>query len=192
MAVWSAPRTWATGELVTPTMMNTHVRDEFLWLGGADGVLTAPPGTPTRYQRFVHQTGGAYVQHHVYIYRDDLNGTFPWLFLGGGDFAGGGSVSGIWSGWLALSGWVTLPRAGVYAGYASGHGDGVSQGAGSMLFQVGAAQVNDSFPGNHASDASVLVAQVTAGSTFGMYGNNTNVVSYSYSGQWTARPIMVA
>lgn len=29
---WTAPRTWSTGELVTATMMNTHVRDNLLAL----------------------------------------------------------------------------------------------------------------------------------------------------------------
>lgn len=29
---WTAPRTWVTGELVTAAYMNTHVRDEFLYI----------------------------------------------------------------------------------------------------------------------------------------------------------------
>lgn len=32
MAVWSVPRTWAVGELVTAGMMNQYVRDEFSFL----------------------------------------------------------------------------------------------------------------------------------------------------------------
>lgn len=31
---WTAPRTWTTGELVTKTIMDTHVRDNFNWLAG--------------------------------------------------------------------------------------------------------------------------------------------------------------
>jgi hypothetical protein len=31
---WTTPRTWTTGELVTKTIMDTHVRDNFNWLAG--------------------------------------------------------------------------------------------------------------------------------------------------------------
>jgi len=31
-ATWTAPRTWATGEVVTESMLNTHVRDNLDWL----------------------------------------------------------------------------------------------------------------------------------------------------------------
>jgi len=31
-ATWTAPRTWTTGELVTASMMNSHVRDNDSWL----------------------------------------------------------------------------------------------------------------------------------------------------------------
>ncbi|MFA4973636.1 MAG: hypothetical protein WC683_13580 [bacterium] len=31
---WTAPRTWATGEIVTAAMLNTHVRDNELYLKG--------------------------------------------------------------------------------------------------------------------------------------------------------------
>jgi hypothetical protein len=36
---WTAPRTWATSELVTASMMNTHVRDNLsaLWVGTTAG-----------------------------------------------------------------------------------------------------------------------------------------------------------
>lgn len=31
-ATWTAPRTWTSGELVTASIMNTHVRDNLDWL----------------------------------------------------------------------------------------------------------------------------------------------------------------
>ena len=37
---WTAPRTWATSELVTASMMNTHVRDELKYLKGQDGTIS--------------------------------------------------------------------------------------------------------------------------------------------------------
>ena len=43
---WSAPRTWVTGELVTSTIMNQHVRDNLL-AAHADGVDYTPAWTST-------------------------------------------------------------------------------------------------------------------------------------------------
>lgn len=37
---WSAPRTWGTTELVTASMMNTHVRDNLTYLKGGAGTVT--------------------------------------------------------------------------------------------------------------------------------------------------------
>ena len=37
---WTAPRTWATGELVTAAMQNSHVRDNLRYLKGLDGTVT--------------------------------------------------------------------------------------------------------------------------------------------------------
>jgi len=36
---WTAPRTWVSSEVVTAALMNTHMRDNLLWLGrvGVDG-----------------------------------------------------------------------------------------------------------------------------------------------------------
>jgi hypothetical protein len=38
---WTTPRTWVDGEVVTATIMNTHVKDEFDYLkaNGADGAI---------------------------------------------------------------------------------------------------------------------------------------------------------
>lgn len=37
--VWSSPRTWTVGELVSAAMLNTDVRDNLLYLGGTSGDL---------------------------------------------------------------------------------------------------------------------------------------------------------
>lgn len=34
---WTAPRSWAVGEIVTASMLNTHLRDNELWLYNGDG-----------------------------------------------------------------------------------------------------------------------------------------------------------
>jgi len=38
------PRTWVTGEIVTAAIMNTHVRDNFRYIMGEDGVPTIKSG----------------------------------------------------------------------------------------------------------------------------------------------------
>lgn len=37
MASWTAPRTWTVGEIVTAALLNTHVRDNELYLKAGDG-----------------------------------------------------------------------------------------------------------------------------------------------------------
>ena len=37
---WSTPRTWSVGEVVTASMLNTHVRDQLRYLKGLDGAVT--------------------------------------------------------------------------------------------------------------------------------------------------------
>lgn len=39
---WTTPRTWTTGELVTASIMNTHVRDNLLYLAGGNRVIVEP------------------------------------------------------------------------------------------------------------------------------------------------------
>lgn len=42
---WTAPRTWTTTELVTAAMMNTHVRDNLVYLGGSSGAFVSTSAT---------------------------------------------------------------------------------------------------------------------------------------------------
>ena len=44
---WTTPRTWVSGELVTASMMNTHVRDNLLYLYGLSGAAKYTSYTPT-------------------------------------------------------------------------------------------------------------------------------------------------
>lgn len=41
---WTLPRTWVTGEIVTASLMNTHVRDNLRYSKGLDGVPTIESG----------------------------------------------------------------------------------------------------------------------------------------------------
>lgn len=193
MAIWTTPRTWATGELVTAAMMNLYVRDEFLWLGGADSVSTAPPGSPVRYQRWVMQHAFG---HALCMYRDDIDATYPWAVMGSAAFWGTGSISGVWTGFAALSGYVATPRAGWWDIVAGVGGSGSSQGAGSIAIYVssqGFPGNGGGNPGNQTFGALTYIAQgIGAGVLIGGGGNNSGVVSYTYNGEWIFRPMKVA
>jgi hypothetical protein len=41
MTTWTAPKTWGTGELVTAADMNTYIRDNLLYLKGANSLTYA-------------------------------------------------------------------------------------------------------------------------------------------------------
>lgn len=47
MTAWTTPRTWATGEVVTETMLNTHVRDNLLHLKEHVTATSNVHGAPT-------------------------------------------------------------------------------------------------------------------------------------------------
>ena len=46
---WTAPRTWTTSEVVSATIMNTHIRDNLLWLYGARVTADAVRQTSVTY-----------------------------------------------------------------------------------------------------------------------------------------------
>lgn len=43
---WVAPRTWVAGEVVTASLLNVHLRDQLLYLGGPDARSATPPTLP--------------------------------------------------------------------------------------------------------------------------------------------------
>lgn len=77
---WTAPRTWTTGETVTAAMMNAHVRDNTAWLGGADGVGTSFPGSPTDGQLYTYVADGTNGVYWTFRYR---TAAAAWFFVGG-------------------------------------------------------------------------------------------------------------
>lgn len=46
---WTAPRTWVTGETLTSTLMNTHLRDQLAYLKGEAGTPTLEDGIIATY-----------------------------------------------------------------------------------------------------------------------------------------------
>lgn len=63
---WTSPRTWVTGEVVTAGLLNTHIRDEFITLGGAIGTAYAPAAAntdlaaPTNWHHTIAPTGAGF------------------------------------------------------------------------------------------------------------------------------------
>lgn len=63
---WVAPRTWVTGETLTSTLLNTHVRDNFLTMAGAIGTAYAPAAAntdlaqPTNWMHPIAPTAGGW------------------------------------------------------------------------------------------------------------------------------------
>lgn len=66
---WTSPRTWATGELVTASLMNTHVRDNL-------NALKEPPGSLVRLTSDLTTTSASLV---------DVSGASITLTTTGGD-----------------------------------------------------------------------------------------------------------
>lgn len=59
-AIWTAPRDWLSGEIVTPALMNAHVRDNLSWLKtptSAVKVITSDVATTST--SFVDVTGSS-------------------------------------------------------------------------------------------------------------------------------------
>jgi hypothetical protein len=129
-----------------------------------------------------------------FVYRADLDGTYPWHFAGGGMIANSGSLSGTWNGYADLSGAFTLPRSGWWEGMAHGTGSGASQGAASAILLVGSASFDGHTPLGNSTGFGIAAAFTVqaAGAAVKVQGNNTNVVSYSYSAYFGVRPIRVA
>lgn len=74
---WTAPRTWVTGEVVTATMMNTHVRDNLLaslgpTVSSVAALNTAWGGTPPDGAKGVIRVGVSPYSHKAVVYDSGL------------------------------------------------------------------------------------------------------------------------
>ncbi len=86
---WSVPRTWVTGELVTGSIMNTHVRDNFnallpvgTYIARAANYTTVETAVESRWL----QCNGVTVSRTTYsVLFNYLNGLTPALPFGVGD-----------------------------------------------------------------------------------------------------------
>lgn len=83
-AVWTAPRTWVAGEVLTASLLNTHLRDQLLWLGGTDSRLAAPPGAPIDGQVWRYVADATAGVEWTTVYNAADASASKWHVLGGG------------------------------------------------------------------------------------------------------------
>lgn len=83
--MWTTPRTWTTGELVTKTIMDTHVRDnlEALFLGLPERRGTSLPGSPVDGEEYSYLADDANGVIWRFKYRSASASSFKWEFIGG-------------------------------------------------------------------------------------------------------------
>jgi hypothetical protein len=116
MTTWTTPRTWVTGEVLSSTNFNTHIRDNQIYYGGTDSLSTTPPATPGNGQAWTYLVDNATTG----VYWDFRYSTAlsRWIFIGGGPlqkevFIGTQTPGATY---VALSTPIsfTVPRAGLY------------------------------------------------------------------------------
>lgn len=158
--IWTTPRTWATGELVTGAMLNQHVRDNFDW-------LKAPP-----FQSFIGTQAGNYAVAPA------IN---TWTVVSATDFqrtivTQGGRV------WVGFSGFVNYSAAGTGAlGFDINSGGGATQQGGTdgfaTIFGIATTMMNFMVPLTLAAGSWTirLTCRITVAGTLTVYNHPTNV-----------------
>lgn len=143
MTTWTTPRTWVTGEVLSASNMNTHVRDNMIFYGGTDAMNTTPPGTPGNGQRWVlpvDTTNGVFWH---FIYYTTLA---QWVFMGGSPLtAYSQTPTGTTSAAYVTAGIsVTCTRAGDYlVDLGASMGANTSASAGMISYNIGATGASD-------------------------------------------------
>ncbi len=84
---WTAPRTWVQSELVTPALLNTHLRDQLL-IEHAN-YATSLPGSPSDSQIaiLVDSTSAPTYRWHL-RYNSSISTAYKWEFIGGTELVG--------------------------------------------------------------------------------------------------------
>lgn len=116
-AAWSAPRTWVAGEVLTASLLNTHLRDQLLYLGGTDRRTTSPPGAPLDGQLWHYVADATNGIEWLSAYNSGDAGLYKWHSLSGSSLSAlvgsattvGASAAYIDPGTVCT---LTVPRAG--------------------------------------------------------------------------------
>lgn len=79
---WTAPRTWVTGETLTSTLLNTHLRDNMIALRSSYG--TTFPGSPNDGDEAVLVDNASNPSYQwQFRYNAGSSSAFKWEFIGG-------------------------------------------------------------------------------------------------------------
>ena len=121
MTTWTTPRTWVTGEVLSSANLNTHVRDDLAFYGGADAIASSPPASPGNGQRWVYPADAANGIYWSFMY---VTALAAWVFQGGAPMTSrvtAASATTTSTSYVDVSNTasVTVPRAGVYVCRAS-------------------------------------------------------------------------
>ena len=111
---WTAPRTWVVNEVVTASIMNTHVRDNFDALAGYGTSL--PTGSNNLRYILVDSVSAPSYQWEL-RYNGSASGSYKWEFLGGIPYMSSEADISVEYGSYSVTGSpaaITVPRSGEY------------------------------------------------------------------------------
>lgn len=154
---WTAPKTWTVGEVATAANVNLHVRDQFKYLGGADGRGTSLPGSPQDGQLFVYVADDTNGVEWLFKYHTSST---KWRFIGGpplfSEITTSESTSSTSYVNLTTTGpAITLPLAADYDVETGFTGSGGNNVGGIMSYDIGATAAVDA----DKASASALTVQ---------------------------------
>lgn len=165
---WTTPRTWVTNEVVTATLLNTHLRDNLV-VGMDRG--TSLPGSPVDGQFFCYIADATNGVEWLLKYNTGDAGSYKWHFIGGSSLwaqvTTAEALSSTTYAALATAGpSITLPLAG---DYVVQNGYRVSTGGSAadiyMSYDIGgsgAADADAHIGGNTTSNSGSRVNRKTA------------------------------
>lgn len=187
------------GTIVTADIANLAVTSAKMAAGSGraeDYSLTFPTtGLYNGYRHTLFVSGviaGGYVAQE-FIYRADLDGTYPWHFIGGGPQANSGSGTfndGAYN-FYDLTGGFSVPRSGWYEGFGYAFGGAGGGGGVTSRFIMGATTFGAAGGGNqcHNGFAAMVPGPMTAGDVIKMQGQSSDGFAGSYTGYFGCRPI---
>lgn len=165
--VWTAPRTWVAGEVLTASLLNTHLRDQMLWLGETDARLSAPPGSPRDGQIWVYPADAANGIYWAFRYVAALT---AWVFQGGPPLVSrvlgpaASSTSTVYVD-VASGASITVARAGIYLCRAGATGGQTVGSTAWISLAAGATATDSSVVWNiNMGNGSTGYATITSGS----------------------------
>src|SRR5215831_7787639 len=119
-----------------------------------------PPASPARYSRWIYDQGDI---HWEFIYRDDLDATYPWHFVGGAPAE---------TNTTGFDAAITVPRAGMYRAW--GGGSNLSTGGGGDAYVIPPHGTRSPGGTNWAANYGSVTSTVAAGASYHTLSNPAN------------------